>query len=156
MDTNSNVSRVEIGPQTYIILDHEKLLTQTAQNMITPSKRSYSKVANPIVRDESGTPVIDKYGQVKIKHGEVEYRFFKDFSEAYALYPGEKLEIDSAPLQVVAENSAIRLRANRDFTDGEIVRSAGDEWHFRGPATYYPRIEEDVVQMDSAIFVEAN
>ena len=156
LDTNTNVSRVELGPQTYIILDHEKLLTSTAQNMITPSKRSYSKVANPVVRDESGTPVVDQYGQVKLKHGEVEYRFFKDFSEAYALYPGEKLEIDCAPLQVVEEDCAIRLRANRDFADGEMVRSAGDEWLFKGPATYYPRIEEDVIKMEKAIIVDEN
>jgi major vault protein len=154
LDTNSNVSRVELGPQTYIILDHEKLLTSTAQNMVTPSKRSYSKVANPVVRDESGTPIVDQYGQVKLKHGEVEYRFFKDFSEAYALYPGEKLQINCAPLQVVEEDCAIRLRANRDFVDGEMVRSAGDEWLFMGPATYYPRIEEDVVKMEKAIIVD--
>lgn len=44
LDRNSNVSRVVLGPKTYIILDNEKLLTRDPQPMIFLSKRTFSKV----------------------------------------------------------------------------------------------------------------
>ena len=36
-------------------------------------------------------------------------------------------------LRVVPANSALRLKAELDFKDGDVCRVAGDEWLFRGP-----------------------
>lgn len=76
--------------------------------------------------------------------------------DPFPLYPGEKLYGKVSPLQVVAPNTALRLRAIRDFTDGEVPRVAGDEWLFKGPGTYVPRVEVQVVEIVRAIIVKPN
>lgn len=40
---------------------------------------------------------------------------------------------DVTPLTVVPSNTALRLKALRDFEDGQVKRIAGDEWLFEGP-----------------------
>jgi len=59
-------------------------------------------------------------------------------------------------LQVVAPNAALRLRAIRDFVDGESKRLAGDEWLWEGPGTYKPRIEVQVVEIIRATIIKPN
>jgi len=54
------------------------------------------------------------------------------------------------PLQVVAPNTAIRLRAIRDFKEYK----AGDEWLYKGPGTYYPSVEVQVVEITKAIIIK--
>lgn len=86
---------------------------------------------------------MDKYGQYKLCHGDQEVRLSQD---PFPLFPGEKIVGRIDPLQIVEENTALRLRAKRDFVDrytknpttGELglARRAGDEWLFRGLATY--------------------
>lgn len=62
-----------------------------------------------------------------------------------------------SPLQVVAPNAALRLRAIRDFEDDKKVKHvAGDEWLFEGPGTYYPRVEVQVVEVTRAIVIKPN
>jgi major vault protein len=91
--------------------------------------------------------------QVKLKHGDEEIRFEQ---EPFPLYPGEKLVGKVSPLQVVAPNTALRLKALRDFVDGDTQRQAGDEWLFRGPGTYYPRVEVQVTEIVRAIIIKPN
>ena len=45
---------------------------------------------------------------------------------------------------MVPPNAALRLRCIRPFQDGDESREAGDEWMFTGPATYVPKVEEQV------------
>jgi hypothetical protein len=52
--------------------------------------------------------VLDKHKQAKLRHGELEIRFERD---PFPLYPGEKLSGPVQPLVVVAENTALRLKA---------------------------------------------
>jgi len=40
-------------------------------------------------------------------------------------------------LKVVHANSALRLRAELDFKEGDVQRVAGDEWLFKGPGKNY-------------------
>jgi major vault protein len=47
-----------------------------------------------------------------------------------------------SPLQVVAPNTALKLRAIRDFKDGKVDRVAGDEWLFQGPGKYLFKYEK--------------
>lgn len=71
--------------------------------------------------------------RASLSHGDEEVRFE---GEPFPLYPGEKLYGKVSPLQVVADNTALRLRALRDFEDDEVQRSAGDEWLFVGYDLY--------------------
>ncbi len=118
-------------------------------------------------------------------------------NEPFPLYPGELPMGSMIPLQVVKyvksdltiidhvwlsltntfrPNSALRLKATRDFVDryasisqGKTVHSnvtinstkfislpgkAGDEWLFEGPATYFPQVEIDVIETVNAVIVK--
>jgi major vault protein len=119
--------------------------------MIPP--RHYCIIANPIIRGADKKPQTDEHGQIKLRHGDEEIRFEQD---PFPLYPGEKLYGKVSPLQVVAPNAALRLRAIRDFKDGETNRVAGDEWLYEGPGTYYPRVEVQVVEITRAIIIKPN
>jgi hypothetical protein len=70
-------------------------------------------------------------GQVLIRHGDEEVR---REPEPFPLYPGEALFGKVSPLQVVTQNTALRLRATRDVTIDGTFFNAGEEWLFRGYA----------------------
>lgn len=152
LDNNTNVTRVETGPQTFTRQDHEKVVLGPEPMVMIPP-RHYCIIANPVVRDENKKPVVDDHGQIKLRHGDEEIRFEQ---EPFPLYPGEKLYGKVSPLQVVAPNAALRLRAIRDFKDGTTNRVAGDEWLYEGPGTYFPRVEVQVVEITRAIVVKPN
>ncbi|EFA77697.1 major vault protein [Heterostelium album PN500] len=157
LDNNTNVTRVEVGPQTFTRLDHEKVLTATPLPMILIPPRNYCIVENPIIKDKDGKLVIDQFQQPKLRHGDQEIRFAQD---PFPLYPGEILAAAPVPLNVVQANNALRLRCLRDFVDivdkKEVVRVAGDEWLFEGPGTYYPRVEVQVLEGVKAIIIKEN
>jgi len=120
--------------------------------MIPP--RHYVVIGNPIIRNKDGQPETDEYNNIRLKHGDEEIR---DTKEPFALYPGEQLIGKVSPLQVVAANAALRLRCIRDFTDANgVARSAGDEWLFPGPGTYYPSVEVQVVEIIRATIIREN
>ncbi|RLN73197.1 hypothetical protein BBJ28_00018433 [Nothophytophthora sp. Chile5] len=151
LDTNSNVSRVLAGPLTYTRQEHEHVLT-VPQDMIVLPAQHYVEVANPVVRTEDGEIARDAYSQAKLQHGEKEFRIFDKYPEPFPLYPGEEQISPIRELRVVPVDSALRIRATRKV--GKYV--AGDEWLFVGPATYYPRVEEEVVVLVQAIVIKKN
>ena len=116
--------------------------------MIIIPPRHYAIVSNPIVRDENGEAVKNEHGNYKVRHGDEEIRYHQP--DPFPLYPGESLYGSVNPLQVVPVDSALRLRCIRDFQDGENKYSAGDEWLFKGPGTYFPKIEVQVVESVNA------
>eukprot|EP01130_Rhizamoeba_saxonica_P000505 TRINITY_DN104_c0_g1_i10.p1 TRINITY_DN104_c0_g1~~TRINITY_DN104_c0_g1_i10.p1 ORF type:complete len:831 (+),score=294.27 TRINITY_DN104_c0_g1_i10:62-2554(+) len=148
LDNNTNVTSVEVGPQTFTRMDHQTV-TAGPNDMIMIPPRHYCIIQNPVVRDEEGDVIFDKNNQAVLRHGDEEIRFEQ---EPFALFPGEKLYGKVAPLQVVAPNTAIRLRAIRDLDD----KVAGDEWLFRGPGTYIPRVEVQVVEIVRATIIKPN
>jgi len=153
LDNNTNVTRIEVGPQTFTRQDHEKVV-QGPDPMIMIPPRHYCIISNPVQRDAKGLIVRDtKNGQIKLRHGDEEIRFEQD---PFPLYPGEKLFGKVTPLQVVAPNTALKLKAIRDFTGDGRKRTAGDEWVFRGPGTYIPRVEVQVVEVLRALIVKPN
>eukprot|EP01116_Phalansterium_solitarium_P022420 TRINITY_DN73_c0_g1_i2.p1 TRINITY_DN73_c0_g1~~TRINITY_DN73_c0_g1_i2.p1 ORF type:complete len:866 (+),score=393.47 TRINITY_DN73_c0_g1_i2:112-2598(+) len=153
LDNNTNVTRVEVGPQTFTRQDHEKIIGGPDPMIMIPP-RNFATISNPVHRDEHNLPVLDKNKQAKLRHGDEEIRFEQ---EPFALYPGEKLVGKVAPLQVVAPNTALRLRVVRDYTDADgSVRRAGDEFLFEGPGTYIPRIEAQVAEIIRAVIVKPN
>ena len=164
LDNNTGVTRLEVGPQTITLRDHERLILKPEPMIVVPP-RYYCLVANPVLRDESGEPIADEHGQIKLRYGDREIRFAQD---PFPLYPDEELIGDIQQLQVVERNQALRLRAIRDFTDTITVtvdgqpqtetinRLAGDEWLFEGPGTYTPRVEAEVVETVSARVIKPN
>jgi major vault protein len=153
LDNNANVTRVEVGPQTFTRQEHEKVVDGPNPMIMIPP-RHYAIVANPVLRGEGGHPAKDEHGNVKLRHGDEEIRFEQ---EPFPLYPGESLRGKVQALQVVAPNAALRLRAIRDFVDeGEVSRVAGDEWLWEGPGTYKPRIEVQVVEIIRATIIKPN
>lgn len=122
--------------------------------MIMVPPRHYCIILNPVERTEDGEVVYENdNGQVRLRHGDEEIRFQSD---PFPLYPGEKLFGNVTPLKIVSPNTALHLLAVRDYTDGEVVRKAGDEWLFKGPGTYLPRVEEKIVNEIKAIIVKPN
>jgi major vault protein len=153
LDNNTNVVFVEVGPQTFTRQDHQKLVSGPDPMIMIPP-RNYCVIANPIARDDKGNPAADKNGQVRLRHGDEEIRFEQD---PFPLYPGEKLVGKVTPLQVVAPNTALRLKATRDFVDEESrKRYAGDEWLFEGPKTYVPNINAQVVEIVRSVVLKPN
>jgi major vault protein len=99
--------------------------------------------------------LMDEFGQARLRHGDQEIRFEQD---PFPLYPGEKLEGNIQPLQIVEEYTALKLKSKRDFEDryAKAVRRAGEEWHFKGPQTYYPQPEVEIVATVRAIILKPN
>lgn len=168
LDTNTNVTAIVEGPQTYTRQDHQSV-TLGPEKMINIPPRHYIVIANPAVRDEEGGVLLDKHRQVRLKHGETEIRVPADWPEPFPLQPGETIETPCRLLKVVEKNAALNLRALRDFADTDpatgaaVARVAGDEWQFRGPGTYVPRVEAEqvatvratVIKFDQALKLRA-
>ncbi|KAL7677519.1 hypothetical protein ACOME3_003756 [Neoechinorhynchus agilis] len=144
LDNNLNISRVEIGPQTFILKDHEMFLNEKPIMMISVPPLHYCLIEHPVIYEKTsdeGEPKVslDKYGQARLRHGDKEYRFEQ---EPFPLYPGEFLLVKPTRLLTVLSNEALRLKANVDFVEDEKTkRYAGEEWYFKGPAVYKPRKE---------------
>ncbi|XP_023932738.1 major vault protein [Lingula anatina] len=153
LDQNTNVTRLEIGPNTYIRQDNERVVLGP-EKMVTVPPRHFCVIENPILKDKDGKCVFDKSGQPKLLHADQEIRLAQD---PFPLYPGEVLKQPVVPLKIVAANAAIRLRAVLDFEDetGE-KRTAGDEWLFEGPGTYIPRKEVAVEETIRATVIKPN
>jgi major vault protein len=149
LDNNTNVTDVIVGPKTFTRQDHQSVVGgPTAMIMVPP--RHYCIIENPVVRDQEGQVIRDKSGQVRLRHSDQEIRF--ESPDPFPLFPGESLVGKVTPLQVVAPNTAIRLRAIRDYKEYK----AGDEWLFKGPGTYLPSVEVQVVEIVRAIIIKPN
>eukprot|EP01017_Pseudomicrothorax_dubius_P016763 TRINITY_DN1896_c0_g1_i6.p1 TRINITY_DN1896_c0_g1~~TRINITY_DN1896_c0_g1_i6.p1 ORF type:complete len:800 (+),score=283.28 TRINITY_DN1896_c0_g1_i6:30-2429(+) len=148
LDKNTNVTRLEVGPLTFVRKEEESIVTgEKPLKMIVLPPRHYCEITDPVVRDEKSNVQFDKYGQAVIQYGEVEYRFSENYKEPFPLYPAERLTKNPTQLTVVKENVALKIEAVRNFVDkSKKSITAGDRWLFAGPATYYPRVEERIVE----------
>ncbi|XP_075871436.1 major vault protein [Nelusetta ayraudi] len=153
LDQNTNIARVEIGPLTYIRQDNERVLFLPARMTMVPP-RHYCVILNPVARDQENKALFDPSGQAKLRHADLEIRLTQ---EPFPLYPGEEIQQDVHPLQIVFPDTALRLQALLDFVeDGGERRVAGDEWLFEGPGTYIPRKEVSVVESIKATVIREN
>jgi len=153
LDLNENVTRLEIGPKTFVKQDNEKVCLGP-EKMITIPPRNYCIVQNPVVRDDKGKVVFDTCGEAKLVFADLEIRFSQD---PFPLYPGENLKQVVTPLKVIPANSALRLKAILDFNDeNDLKRIAGDEWLFEGPGTYMPRKEVMIEEQINATVIKPN
>ena len=155
LDTNSNKTRLEIGPQTYLKQENEKIIFGP-EKMITIPPRHYCVIENPVVKLKyKGNEVeLDENGIAKLAFADLEIRFS---CQPFPLYPGEILKQNITPLKIISANSALRLKAILDFEDeNSVKRIAGDEWLFEGPGTYIPRKEESVEEKINALVIKPN
>ncbi|XP_069381589.1 major vault protein isoform X3 [Paralichthys olivaceus] len=153
LDQNTNIARVEIGPLTYIRQDNERVLFLPVRMIMVPP-RHCCVVVNPVSRDDNGQVLFDQSGQAKLRHADLEIRLTQD---PFPLYPGEEVQQDVTPLQIVYPNTALRLQALLDFEEeGGEKRVAGDEWLFEGPGTYIPRKEVAVLETIKATVIREN
>ncbi|KAM4717537.1 major vault protein [Anableps anableps] len=153
LDQNTNIARVEIGPLTYIRQDNERVLFSPVRMIMVPP-RHYCVVSNPVARDDDDEVLFDQSGQAKLRHADLEIRLTQD---PFPLYPGEEIQQDVTPLQIVYPDTALRLQALLDFEDeGQVKRVAGDEWLFEGPGTYIPRKEVVVLETIKATVIREN
>jgi len=146
------------GPQTYRCKDQETAVYGPTKMIVIPPHH-YIAIANPVMVDERGNVVFDKYGQAILRHGDQEIRLER---EPFPLYPGESIIENVKPLEVIEINSALRLQATRDFIDRyakddkdrPISRTAGSEWLFEGPNTYVPQPEVKVLNAVKATLIK--
>ncbi|XP_044186121.1 major vault protein-like [Thunnus albacares] len=143
LDHNTKVTHMEIGPLTYILQDNKRVLF-SPKRMIKVPPHHYCVIANPVARDDNGQVLFNQSGQAIRRHGDLGIRLSQD---PFPLYPGEEIQEDVTPLQIVEPDMALRLRALQDFEEeGGERRAAGDEWLFKGPGLYIPRNEVMVLE----------
>ena len=154
LDQNSNVTRVEVGPQTFIAQDHERVVFGPEKMVVIPP-RHYVLIKNPVKRASSDSMevVCDKHGQAVLKHGEEEIRLEQD---PFPLYPGEELKSKIEELELVPANKAYHLRALQNFELDGSKKTAGDEWLFEGPGLYIPNPNIQQVRQVTAKVIETN
>ncbi|CAF0982318.1 unnamed protein product [Rotaria sp. Silwood1] len=157
LDQNTSVTRLEVGPKTFIKQDNETV-TIGPEKMITVPPRHYCVIESPVVRNEAGEVQYDQNGQAKLVHADLDIRLAQPDQAPFPLYPGEVLRQPVTPLKVVPANSALRLKAVLDFEDETTKeqRRAGDEWLFEGPGTYIPRKEVSVEEQIRATIIGPN
>jgi len=81
------------------------------------------------------------------------------FPDPFPLYPREELQEEPRPFTMVAQNAALLLKATMPFKDeraGGIERMPEDTYLFKGPDTYIPKREEEVIQEVKAIVIKPN
>eukprot|EP00096_Caligus_rogercresseyi_P009403 TRINITY_DN3190_c0_g1_i1.p1 TRINITY_DN3190_c0_g1~~TRINITY_DN3190_c0_g1_i1.p1 ORF type:complete len:859 (+),score=259.00 TRINITY_DN3190_c0_g1_i1:117-2693(+) len=157
VDQTSNVTSVEVGPQTYHVKEHEIVLLPPTKMIVIPPNH-YAVVSNPVITEEKNgvsTVLLDAFGQVRLSHGDQEVRLER---EPFPLYPGEVLKVDVTPQTVVPDSQALLLSVTRNYEEEKTgkKRVAGDMFLFEGPGIYCPRKEVDVLKTISAITIHEN
>ncbi|XP_019849376.1 PREDICTED: major vault protein-like isoform X4 [Amphimedon queenslandica] len=156
LDLNTNITTVEIGPQNLVLQDNHSLEAGPLPFVTIPPGH-YCRVEHPI---DINKPIVDgKLYELRFGHREIRLH-----GDPFPLFPGERLpESGSATdysraikrLPTIKADHGIHLSALVDMeeTDTAPARKAGDEWQLRGPLTYLPKPEEQVVKMVSPIII---
>lgn len=152
LDGTTNITRVEVGPKTFIRQDNEQVVFGP-NPMITVPSRHYVVIENPVMRNADGELMSEDDGQVRLRHAEQEIRFSCD---PFPLWPGEEVHLNVTPLTIVKPDTALKLVAVLDHTDGDKNYVAGDEWLFKGPGTYKPSVEVEVDSVIKATTISPN
>mmetsp|Transcript_39558 Transcript_39558/g.62554 ORF Transcript_39558/g.62554 Transcript_39558/m.62554 type:complete len:830 (-) Transcript_39558:66-2555(-) len=133
VDNNTNIIRVEVGPQRYT-LSSEEALEQAPKPFVAVPPCHYVKVTHP-VKDRYRLPYLNLFDHY-------EYRYDV---EPFPLYPGEQC---TSPEEIVVleAGEGVRVRASEDLRDSSGThRRAGEEWLLTGPRTLIPQVGIDIV-----------
>ena len=63
LDQTTNVTRLEVGPQTFVKKENEQI-SKNPEKMIIVPPRHFCVILNPILKDENGQAMYDNVGQV--------------------------------------------------------------------------------------------
>ena len=63
LDKTTNVTRVEVGPKTFIRQENEKVILEPTKMIIVPP-RHFCVIKNPAKKDGQGEPIKDAFEQV--------------------------------------------------------------------------------------------
>ena len=102
---------------------------------------------------------MSEYGEAKVRFEELEIRRQADYPDPFPLYPYETLYQDVKPFIFLKDNEALILKAVKPFVDerdGDEERFIDDEYLFKGPGTYEPRIEEEIKKRIEALIILPN
>jgi len=94
-----------------------------------------------------------------VRFEDLEIRRQQDYPDPFPLYPYETLHQDVKPFVFLKDNEALILTALRPFVDErnkDEERFIDDEYLFKGPGTYEPRIEEAIKNRIEAVIVKPN
>ncbi|XP_067656927.1 major vault protein-like [Haliotis asinina] len=149
LDLTTNITRLEVGPQTLVLKSNERLEAGPLPMIVVPPGH-YISVTDPVSHYEAGKAC-------ELKLGQKEVRLHQD---PFPLYPGESLTLAPEyvqqrgqyqkavrPLPVIKANHAIRLRALLDLEDSGVKRKEEEMWQLPGPLTYIPRADVEVVKV---------
>ncbi|XP_009467086.1 PREDICTED: major vault protein, partial [Nipponia nippon] len=167
LDLNSNVTRVEVGPQTYVRQDHERWVLWGGGGMslgVTPLQVVLADTALRLralldFEAEDGTRVVA--GDEWLFEGPGTYVPRKEVEVAETLQatvighnPGAYLPgvyeevVDVVDAYILTDKKALHLRATRTFEDERgRVRRTGEEWLVTQAQSeaYIPEVFEEVV-----------
>lgn len=158
LDGNTNLTRVIEGPLTYVLKDHEKLVSGKSPLQMTQiPPRAYCIIKNPVIKSSSGEIVEDDFGMAKVRYGDREVRTSDSHPSPFPLYPFEAIEQDITKIPVIQPNHALMIRATRDIVDDNGNKHlAGDEWLHYGPGSYIPKVECEIIKEISPLTVRPN
>lgn len=151
-DNNLSIITAIKGPINYVLQEHEEIVDSCPKKMIIIPPMFYATIKNPVVK-KNGVPQLDKDGQVKVSHSEIEYRFHEDYPFPFLLYYSEELQNKVSPLPFVEVNSALKLKGLRDVEIGGISHHAGEKWLYHGPRIYYPMPEVKISKVIKSTFI---
>lgn len=156
LNEDDNIIQLFCGPVTHTLANNESIVKPVTKLHVIP-QGSYCVVVNPhaqkVNADGVSVPHVDQNGQVVIRSGEKEVRYN---TEPFPLYPEEEIEV-ICELPRLMSSEYLVLRVESKFTEDDgTVRREGDRIVWKGPGTYYPRVELSIVEQKSAIIVKQN
>ena len=78
LDKTTNVTRVEVGPKTFIRQENEKVILEPTKMVIVPP-RHFCVIKNPAKKNQQDEPIKDALDQVSIFALYLSITFGKDF-----------------------------------------------------------------------------
>ena len=86
------------------------------------------------------------YNEAEIRFEELEVRMFDQYPDPFPLYPHELLSREVTEFALLKDTESLVLQAIEEFQDERYneKRFINDEYLFKGPGTYIPRVEEVV------------
>lgn len=156
LDMNDNLRRLIEGPNIFVKKEHEAVILGP-ENMIILSQNHYVRIANPVIKDKDNQVIYNQYKEASLRFGKEEIRTSDQYPDPFPLYPGEEIVGQISEYVNVPTNNALVIRALYDFKDKDGIEiHAGDLYMFKGPATYVPKIEEEIVKKISAQIIKKN
>ena len=153
LDNNANIRSIVEGPTTFVKQEHQSVIKGPEEMIVLPPDH-YCVVANPVVwkSKEKKELEMNEFKEYRVRLGREEIRKAEEYPDPFPLYPGEELVKEITPYKVVENNTALVIRAIRDFG----TKHAGDKWLFHGPGVYIPSIDEEIEKQIDAIIIKQN